>query len=79
MHLELSEEQQLLVEGFERLFEAESNPTRVRAAEDAGFDASLWKLLAETGALGLRVPESAGGAGASLHDAVLVAETAGRR
>jgi alkylation response protein AidB-like acyl-CoA dehydrogenase len=77
--LGLSEEQELLLEGFERLFDAESSPARVRAAESGGFDPALWKLLAETGALGLRAPEAAGGAGASLHDAVLVSEAAGRR
>jgi len=68
-----------LRESFARLFATESSAERVRAAEPLGFDPVLWKLLAETGALGLRVPEASGGGGASLHDAVLVAEEAGRR
>ncbi len=79
MRVEISEEQELLRHTFAQLFEAESSPDRVRAAEPLGFDPGLWKQLAETGALGMRVPESADGGGASLLDACLVAEQAGRR
>jgi alkylation response protein AidB-like acyl-CoA dehydrogenase len=78
MHLELSEEQQLLRDTFDQLFAAESSPDRVRAAEARGFDPALWKQLVETGALGIRVPEEAGGAGGSLLEASLLAEQAGR-
>ncbi len=79
MELGLSEDQERLREGFARLFAVESSGERVRAAESRGFDPVLWELLSEMGALGLRVPESQGGSGASLHDAVIVAEQAGRR
>jgi len=79
MDLDLSEEQQLLRETFAQLFADQSSPDRVRAAEPAGFDPALWKQLAEMGALGVRVPEAAGGSGASLLDAVLIATEAGRR
>jgi alkylation response protein AidB-like acyl-CoA dehydrogenase len=79
VQLGLSEEQELLRDGFARLFAVESSADRARAAEPAGFDPALWKLLAETGALGLRVPEPSGGGGASLHDAALLAEEGGRR
>ncbi len=79
MELGLSEDQDQLRESFARFFAAESSGERVRAAESLGFDPVLWKLLAEMGALGLRVPEEKGGGGASLHDAVIVAEEAGRR
>jgi alkylation response protein AidB-like acyl-CoA dehydrogenase len=78
MNLELSEEQQLLRDTFAQLFEAESSPARVRAAEPHGFDPSLWKVLAETGATGIRVPEAQGGSGAGLMEAVLLAEQVGR-
>jgi len=78
MHLELSEEQQLLRDTFDQLFAAESSPDRVRAAESSGFDKALWKQLIETGALGIRVPESAGGVGGTLLEAALFAEQAGR-
>jgi len=79
MHVELSEEQQLLRETFAQLFAVESSPERVRAAEPLGFDVALWKQLASTGALGMRVPEAAGGDGTTLLDASVVAEEAGRR
>ena len=78
MNLALSAEQELLRDSFARLFATESSPERVRAAEPLGFDPALWKTLAETDAIGIRVPESAGGSGAGLLEAVLVAEQAGR-
>ena len=78
MHLELSEEQQLLRDTFDQLFGTESSPDRVRAAESSGFDKALWQQLIETGALGIRVPESAGGVGGTLLEAAVVAEQAGR-
>ncbi|HEX2484432.1 MAG TPA: acyl-CoA dehydrogenase family protein, partial [Myxococcota bacterium] len=78
MQLGLGEEQELLQRTFADLFAAESTPERVRAAEPAGFDPGLWKHLVETGALGTRVPERLGGAGAGLLDAAVLAEEAGR-
>ncbi len=78
MNLALSEEQELLRDTFAQLFAAESSPARVRAAEPLGFDPALWKALAESGALAIRVGEAQGGAGAGLLDAVLLAEQAGR-
>jgi alkylation response protein AidB-like acyl-CoA dehydrogenase len=78
MDLALNDEQELLRETFAQLFAAESSPDRVRAAEAAGFDEGLWKQLVETGAIGICVPETLGGAGACLFDAVLLAEQAGR-
>ena len=79
MNLDLSEEQQLLQETFAQLFAALSSPECVRAAEPSGFDPALWKQLAETGALGVRVPEAAGGSDGSLLDAAVIAAQAGRR
>jgi alkylation response protein AidB-like acyl-CoA dehydrogenase len=79
MRLGLSDEQQLLRETFAQLFARESSPERVRAAEPLGFDAALWNQLAATDALGIRTPASGGGSDASLLDAALVAEEAGRR
>ena len=79
MRIELGEEQERLRETFAQLFAAESSPARVRAAEPLGFDPALWKQLGQTGALAMRVPEDAGGSGASLLDAAIVAEEAGRK
>src|ERR1700752_1001143 len=78
MQLGLNENQELLQRTFAELFAAESSPERVRAAEATGFDPGLWKHLIETGAIGIRVPETLGGSGAGLHDAAVLAEQAGR-
>ena len=72
MNLDLTDDQKLLVESFARLFREESAPARVRAAQPVGFDAGLWSLLAELGALEMRCGDF------SLHDAALVMEEAGR-
>jgi alkylation response protein AidB-like acyl-CoA dehydrogenase len=78
MNLNLTEEQELLRTTFAELFAAESSCDRVRAAEPLGHDPALWKTLVETEVVGMRVPEAQGGSGASLLDAALVAEEAGR-
>ncbi|HXC38013.1 MAG TPA: acyl-CoA dehydrogenase [Burkholderiales bacterium] len=78
MNLNISSEQQLLVEAFSKLFAAESSPARVRAAEPLGHDPALWRLLMQIGAPVMRVPESMEGGGNSLSDAILVAEQAGK-
>lgn len=78
MNLQLSEEQTLLRDTFSRLFGNESSPERVRAAEPLGFDPALWRQWVAVGGPLLRVSESADGAGATLFDAVLVAEQIGR-
>lgn len=79
MRIQLGEEQEMLRETFAQLFAAESSPERVRAAEPLGFDPALWKQLAQTGALLMRVPEAAGGSDSSLLDAAVVAFEAGRK
>ncbi|MBW2500376.1 MAG: acyl-CoA dehydrogenase family protein [Deltaproteobacteria bacterium] len=78
MNLNLSEEQQILRDTFAELFAAESSCDRVRAAEPLGHDPALWKTLVETEVIGMRVPQARGGTEASLLDAALVAEQAGR-
>lgn len=78
MKLDLTYEQKMLRESVERLFEAESSPAHIRAAELSGFDPSLWMKLVSMSIVSMRVPEEAGGPGMGLFDAVLVAETAGR-
>jgi alkylation response protein AidB-like acyl-CoA dehydrogenase len=79
--LNLSDEQQQLVDSFGALYAKESQPERVRAAEatePTGHDAELWVRLQENGALEMAVDERAGGWGASLLDLALVAEQHGR-
>lgn len=79
MKLDLAEEQRLLEESFARFFTAESTPARVRAAEPLGFDPKLWAELVEMGVPAMRAPEEKGGGGASLLDAAILAEEAGRQ
>ncbi|WP_203734792.1 acyl-CoA dehydrogenase family protein [Paractinoplanes durhamensis] len=53
--------------------------TRVAVEQEAGFDAGLWqRLCKEIGVAGLAVPESYGGAGASLLESVVVLAEWGR-
>jgi alkylation response protein AidB-like acyl-CoA dehydrogenase len=79
VNLHLTEEQKLLRETLARVLRAESDVSRVRAAEASGFDSRLWSHLVEMGIPWIRVPESADGLGLGLFEAVLVAEEAGRR
>ncbi|MGO9458490.1 MAG: acyl-CoA dehydrogenase family protein [Acidimicrobiales bacterium] len=78
MDLNLSEEQQQLVDTFSSLYAKESTGERVRAAEPSGFDAVLWERLLETGVVEMAVDEGSGGWGATLLDLALVAEQHGR-
>ena len=79
MDLALSEEQELIRETFAGFFSNESSLELVRECEPLGFSADLWKKFAETGALGMGVPESLGGGGTGLLEMALVAEECGRQ
>lgn len=63
---------------FGKLFRDLSMPARIRAAEPLGFDHALWTELVASEAPAMRLPEAAGGGGASVLDAAVVAEQAGR-
>src|SRR5262245_19081198 len=78
MNFQPSDDQQLMRDQFARFLNEESSMPRVRAALPSGFDAALWSGLAELGAFSLRVPESAGGMGLGLLDAVILMEEVGR-
>jgi 3-oxochol-4-en-24-oyl-CoA dehydrogenase len=79
MNFDLTEDQEMMRDMFARFLDEHSSIARVRAAEaNGGFDAELWKGLAEQGALSIRVPEAAGGLGMGLFDAVVLMEEAGR-
>lgn len=77
MDLHLTQDQRMLLDSVTRLLQSESTPARVRAAEDSGFDALLWRQLDAIGILSMRLPEADGGGGMGLFEAVLVAEEAG--
>lgn len=73
----LGPEQQALVDTVRDLLDAHADSAAVRSAE--GFDAGLWRLLAEQiGVAALPIPEEYGGAGASVVESELVLEELGR-
>jgi alkylation response protein AidB-like acyl-CoA dehydrogenase len=77
MDFGFTEEQAALREAVRDLLRRDATSDRVRAAD--GFDAPLWtRLSAELGVTALLVPEEHGGAGASLVEAGVVIEEAGR-
>jgi alkylation response protein AidB-like acyl-CoA dehydrogenase len=78
MNFEPNEDQQMIAETFARYLDEHSSMARVRKALPLGFDRNLWDGLAGLGALGMRVPEEAGGLGLSTLDAALLMEEAGR-
>ncbi len=78
MNFDLTEEQEMMRDMFARFLDENSSMARVRAAAPSGFDAQLWRGLAEQGALSVRVPEAAGGLGMGLFEAALLMDEAGR-
>jgi alkylation response protein AidB-like acyl-CoA dehydrogenase len=78
MNFDLTDDQEMMRDMFARFLDENSSIARVRAAAPSGFDAALWKGLAEQGALAIRVPEASGGLGLGLIDAAVLMEEAGR-
>ena len=78
MNFQLTEDQEMMRDMFARFLDENSSMARVRAAAPSGFDAGLWKGLAQQGALSIRVPEDAGGLGMGIFDAALLMDEAGR-
>jgi alkylation response protein AidB-like acyl-CoA dehydrogenase len=80
MNLDFSEEQEVLRDTVRKLCAEYSPVAVVRAMEDdaKGHPDALWKQLAELGLLGVLVPESYGGSGQTLLEAVIVHEELGR-
>src|SRR5687768_12491010 len=80
MDLDLSEEQELLRETVRGLCQRHANLDVVRAMEDdgVGYPDKFWAALAESGILGLTLPEEHGGSGMSMVDAAVVYMELGR-
>lgn len=80
MDFGLSAEQEELRDRARELLAQECAPSRVRAAmaTENAHDAALWKTFAEAGWLGVLIPESHGGAGLALLDAMVIAGELGR-
>ena len=78
MEFGLSQEQGLLQDSIARFVKDQVSLETVRAvAEDPNLDQSVWTGLSELGLAGLIIPETHGGVGLGLLDAVVVAETLG--
>ena len=78
MDFDPTQDQNQLIDAFNALYAKWSTPDLVRRAEAVGFDPELWDQLGQIGAIEMAVPESSGGAGASLLDLELVSEQHGR-
>jgi alkylation response protein AidB-like acyl-CoA dehydrogenase len=79
MDFRVTEDQQALQEGIRTFCVGRVSIDQIRELETTGgFDAELWKELAEMGIFGLRLPESEGGVGLGYAEAVLVFEELGR-
>ncbi len=74
----LSDDHQALQAAYKDFFATHCSIETVRAAEESGFDKSLWERLCGTGATTMALPDEFGGDGATLVDLTLVAEEIGR-
>ena len=74
----LTDDHQALQAAYRNFFKTHCSIETVRAAEETGFDKSLWERLCGMGATTMALPDSVGGDGATLVDLTLVAEEIGR-
>lgn len=80
MDLNVSDDQQLLVDAARGFLGRRCSPEVARAVEALpdGHDPALWDEIADLGWPGIALPEADGGSGAGLVELVLVAEEMGR-
>ncbi|MFE4576472.1 acyl-CoA dehydrogenase family protein [Streptomyces chartreusis] len=80
MRFQLTEDQRALRSGVRELLTRRFGPEQLRAAVEAPgrLQKGLWRELGEAGFFALRLPESEGGVGLGLPEAVLAFEEAGR-
>lgn len=74
----MSDVQNLIIETATKLFEKHCTPETLRQFEQGVWPAELWTLVEQTGLNLASLPESVGGAGGSLSDAVAVLRVAGQ-
>jgi alkylation response protein AidB-like acyl-CoA dehydrogenase len=74
----LTDDHLALQAAYRDFFKTHCSIETVRAAEESGFDKSLWERLCGMGATTMALPEAVGGDGATLVDLTLVAEEIGR-
>ena len=80
MDLELTEEQQMIIDMSRSLLEEHSTREVVRLVEDdeKGYPETLWKQLGDAGLIGVLIPESYGGGEMTMVEAALIYEELGR-
>jgi alkylation response protein AidB-like acyl-CoA dehydrogenase len=80
MNFDFTDEQHQFRDGAREFLAGESTPSYVRTTweSDTGRSPELWRKLAETGFVGLTVPEEHGGMGMDEVDLVLILEEAGK-
>jgi len=74
----MSETRELIHEAAERLFEKHCGADTLRRADAGEFPQALWRALTQAGYDAALVPESAGGAGLEMPDALSLLICAGR-
>jgi acyl-CoA dehydrogenase len=74
----MSETREMLREAAERLFEKHCGAETMRRADGGEFPQALWRALTEAGYAAALVPESAGGPGLEMADALSLLFSAGR-
>src|SRR5260370_41889595 len=74
----MSETRALIHEAAERLFEKHCGADTLRRADAGEFPQALWRALTQAGYDAALVPESAGGAGLEMPDALSLLICAGR-
>jgi alkylation response protein AidB-like acyl-CoA dehydrogenase len=80
MDLELTDEQQMIIDMTRGMLEEHCTTELVRLVEDdpKGYPDELWKQMSELGLNGLLIPESYGGGGQTLLEGAFVYEELGR-
>ncbi len=80
MDFAFREEQELVRDLARQILEREVTPERLKAVEAGadGFDAELWRKLADANLLGIAVPEAQGGMGLGLLELCVLLEEVGR-
>ena len=78
MNLELTDQQRLIAETADRFFKTSGSVAEARKAA-GGVATALWRETVEMGFVAMRTPEAKGGADATLLEAALVCEAAGRQ
>ncbi|MEE9365397.1 MAG: acyl-CoA dehydrogenase family protein [Dehalococcoidales bacterium] len=80
MNFGFTEEQELLRDQVRRFMQNQLPITKVREImkTESGFDAEIWRQMAELGWLGLLIPEDLGGVGLKWVDLVVILEETGR-